>query len=104
MVRGWRRCGTYYYKFDLERSCCQPYVIRLDSTKFEISKSQRKVLKTFNKFLLGEIDENGKKMEAPAEQKKEPKPDLRQHEATLVEFAAKVLGLEPLEPAFLKSV
>lgn len=22
MDRGWRRCGTYYYKQDFEKSCC----------------------------------------------------------------------------------
>jgi len=22
MDRGWRRCGTYIYKYDLEGSCC----------------------------------------------------------------------------------
>ena len=22
MWRGWRRCGTYYYKWDFEQSCC----------------------------------------------------------------------------------
>lgn len=22
MDRGWRRCGTYIYKYDLEQSCC----------------------------------------------------------------------------------
>jgi arginine-tRNA-protein transferase len=51
MDRGWRRCGCYVYKYDLEQSCCQPYTIRLDITEFEISASQKKVLKKFNKFL-----------------------------------------------------
>ena len=37
MDRGWRRCGTYTYKYDLEKSCCQPYTIRLDVTEFIIS-------------------------------------------------------------------
>ena len=36
---GWRRCGTYYYKYDFEKSCCQPYTIRLDVTEFNIGKS-----------------------------------------------------------------
>lgn len=34
MDRGWRRCGQYIYKYDLEKSCCQPYTIRLDVTEF----------------------------------------------------------------------
>ena len=32
MDRGWRRCGEYFYKYDLEKSCCQPLTIRLDVT------------------------------------------------------------------------
>jgi arginine-tRNA-protein transferase len=39
MNYGWRRCGTYVYKYDLEQSCCQPYTIRLDVGEFKISKS-----------------------------------------------------------------
>lgn len=30
MDRGWRRCGTYYYKWDFLQSCCQPYTIRVN--------------------------------------------------------------------------
>ena len=60
MDRGWRRCGTYYYKWDFEQSCCQPYTIRLREEEFKISKSQKQVMKTFNKFLKGQIDMNGK--------------------------------------------
>ena len=51
MDRGWRRCGQYVYKYDLEKSCCQPYTIRLDVSEFAITKSQKKVLKKFNRFL-----------------------------------------------------
>lgn len=63
MDRGWRRCGTYYYKYDFEKSCCQPFTIRLDATEYQISHSQRKVMKNFNKFLLGKIDMTGKKID-----------------------------------------
>jgi arginyl-tRNA---protein transferase len=34
MDRGFRRCGTYIYKYDLEQSCCQPYTIRLNVNEF----------------------------------------------------------------------
>ena len=34
MDRGWRRCGDYSYKWDLEQSCCQPFTIRLDANEF----------------------------------------------------------------------
>ena len=60
MERGWRRCGAYYYKYDFTTACCQPYTIRLDVNEFEISKSQKKVLVKFNKFLNGEVDMGGK--------------------------------------------
>ena len=60
MDRGWRRCGTYFYKQDFEKSCCQPYTIRLTADDFVISKSQKKVAKTFHKFLNGQLDMNGK--------------------------------------------
>jgi arginine-tRNA-protein transferase len=53
MFLGWRRCGTYFYKNDLSKSCCQLYSMRLDVDKFNISKSQKKVLKNFRKFLAG---------------------------------------------------
>ena len=39
MDRGFRRCGTYIYKYDLEKSCCQPYTIRLNVNEFTISQS-----------------------------------------------------------------
>ena len=59
MNRHWRRCGTYAYKYDLEKSCCQPYPIRLDVTEFQIAKSQKKVLKKFYNYLM-----NGQKSAA----------------------------------------
>ena len=62
MDRGWRRCGTFYYKYDFLGSCCQPYTIRLDTNEYNISDSQKKVMKRFNKFLLGEIGMDGKKI------------------------------------------
>ena len=53
MFRGWRRCGTYYYKWDMEQSCCQPYVIRSSIDEFQPSKSQKQDLRKFNRFLKG---------------------------------------------------
>ena len=74
MDRGWRRCGTYYYKWDFLQSCCQPYTIRLNQEEFAISASQRQVLKKFNKFLKGEIDSSGKSVnprpQAPGKQQR----------------------------------
>ena len=34
MERGWRRCGDYYYKPDLQKSCCQLNTIRLEAENF----------------------------------------------------------------------
>lgn len=73
MNRFWRRCGTYAYKYDLEASCCQPYPIRLDVTEFQISKSQKKVLKKFYNYLL-----NGKKTENTDDKEMiEEKPEVK---------------------------
>ncbi|CAG8738815.1 7109_t:CDS:2, partial [Acaulospora morrowiae] len=51
--RGWRRSGTCLYKPDLRNSCCPQYTIRLDANKFQASKSQRKVVNRFNRFVEG---------------------------------------------------
>ncbi|EPT02754.1 hypothetical protein FOMPIDRAFT_1143185 [Fomitopsis schrenkii] len=78
--RGWRRSGEYCYKPDLKRSCCPQYTIRLGAGQFKPSKSQRKLLNRWNRFVLhGDHDENaeeathkntqnkqkGKKMDIP---------------------------------------
>ncbi|KAI1796274.1 arginine-tRNA-protein transferase [Ganoderma leucocontextum] len=52
MDRGWRRSGTYFYRPDLKRSCCPQYTIRLDALQFAPSKSQRKVVNKFNRFIM----------------------------------------------------
>ncbi|KZO98195.1 hypothetical protein CALVIDRAFT_562577 [Calocera viscosa TUFC12733] len=58
--RGWRRSGTYAYKPDMGRTCCPQYTIRLDvqpgGMGMRGSKSQRKALKAWNRFVLGEGD------------------------------------------------
>ena len=45
MERGWRRCGTYYYKLDLQRSCCKQWTHRMDVNEFKIKKDQKKTIK-----------------------------------------------------------
>lgn len=75
MDRGWRRCGTYVYKYDLEQSCCQPYTIRLDTTEFHLSQNQRKVLRRFNKYLEtgrdpSKLDDTIEKVPVPQPTKK----------------------------------
>jgi len=43
--RGWNRCGTFYYKPDLERSCCKLYTPRLEADKFVPRRDQIKALR-----------------------------------------------------------
>ena len=52
---GWSRSGLYFYKPDIESSCCPQYTIRLPVQEFEISKSQKKVIRK----LAAWIRENG---------------------------------------------
>ncbi|CAH2092903.1 unnamed protein product [Euphydryas editha] len=52
--RGWRRSGKYCYKPVLDVICCPMYTIRCRALEFKTSKSQKKVLKRFNKFLIGQ--------------------------------------------------
>ena len=51
MHGGWRRSGKYLYKPTNFATCCPCYTIRLRVADFQISKSQRKVLKNMDKFL-----------------------------------------------------
>jgi hypothetical protein len=48
--RGWRRSGTYLYRAWSEETCCPLYTIRLDTGKFQQSKTQRQAR------ALGSID------------------------------------------------
>ncbi|KAK5980841.1 Arginyl-tRNA--protein transferase 1 [Trichostrongylus colubriformis] len=49
------RSGKYIYKPTMNRTCCPQYTIRLDSTKFVLSRSQRRVLRQMNDFLKSDI-------------------------------------------------
>jgi arginyl-tRNA--protein-N-Asp/Glu arginylyltransferase len=65
MEKGWRRCGEYYYKPDMEKSCCQLNTIRLEAEKYVPNKKQRKIMGRFNRYLLGTYthkDEENKDM------------------------------------------
>lgn len=55
---GWRRSGRYCYKPDMRQSCCSSYTIRLDAAEFQISKTQRRVLTTMAKYLMGGPKDN----------------------------------------------
>ncbi|XP_018569087.1 arginyl-tRNA--protein transferase 1 isoform X2 [Anoplophora glabripennis] len=49
--RGWRRSGKYCYKPIMYETCCPQYTIKCDALNFSVSKSQKKVIKKFNKYL-----------------------------------------------------
>lgn len=51
LEKGWRRCGTYYYKPDVSKCCCRPYTIRLEVEKYRIRSSHLHSLKKFRNFL-----------------------------------------------------
>ena len=53
MLLGWRRCGDYYYKPDIQNSCCKLNTIRCDAVNFQMHKKQRKVMNKFNNYLQG---------------------------------------------------
>ncbi|CAH2043609.1 unnamed protein product, partial [Iphiclides podalirius] len=55
--RGWRRSGKYCYKPTLNVTCCPSYTIRCRALEYKASKSQKKILKRVNKFLLGETQQ-----------------------------------------------
>ncbi|WKX89494.1 hypothetical protein Q1695_008839 [Nippostrongylus brasiliensis] len=68
--KGWRRSGKYMYKPTMERTCCPQYTIRLDSSKFILSRSQRRVLREMNLFLKNDTKpRNAVREEAPVETK-----------------------------------
>ncbi|KAJ7047488.1 arginine-tRNA-protein transferase [Mycena alexandri] len=64
--RGWRRSGTWCYKPDLKASCCPSYTIKLDANNFKPSKSQRKLINRWNRFVL-----RGKQAESKPSKSKE---------------------------------
>ncbi|TKR95188.1 hypothetical protein L596_009389 [Steinernema carpocapsae] len=63
--RGWSRSGRYLYKPIMARTCCPQYTIRLDVNKFRLSRTQKRVLRNMNQFLVDDkrpsmkINENG---------------------------------------------
>lgn len=61
MLKGWRRCGSYYYKPDIPNSCCKLNTIRCDVSNFLPSKSQKKAKNRFDRFISGTKSESEKK-------------------------------------------
>ena len=50
--RGWRRSGRYCYKPTMDQTCCPQYTIKCDATQFQLTKSQKKILKKFRNFII----------------------------------------------------
>ncbi|XP_037033813.1 arginyl-tRNA--protein transferase 1 isoform X2 [Bradysia coprophila] len=64
--RGWRRSGTYCYKPKNDETCCPCYTIKCDISSFSLSKSQKKIIKKFNKFLIdGHRDKSDETVTSP---------------------------------------
>jgi arginine-tRNA-protein transferase len=57
MERGWRRCGTYYYKPNLQKSCCKLFTHRLEVQKYKPKKDQKKALKKVIAIAYEKIEE-----------------------------------------------
>lgn len=64
--RGWRRSGEYCYKPMMKTTCCRQYPIKLDVAEFQLTKSQKKLLKRVHKFLA-----TGKRSEGEKPEEKE---------------------------------
>ena len=50
MDRGWRKCQDYYYKPNNITSCCICSTIRMDTTKYKIRNSHKKIWNRWRKF------------------------------------------------------
>lgn len=61
--RGWRRSGEYCYKPMMKTTCCRQYPIKLDVAEFQLTKSQKKLLKRVHKFLATGKRSEGEKPE-----------------------------------------
>ena len=56
MERGWRRCGTYFYKPNLAKSCCKLFSHRLQVERFRIKKDQKKAVKKVIMMAYDKVD------------------------------------------------
>ena len=50
--RGFQRSGNFVYRPVMKSTCCPQYVVRMDVTKFKLSKSQRASIKKFKHYLV----------------------------------------------------
>ena len=76
--RGWRRSGKYCYKPVMNVTCSPQYAIRCEATRFRLSKSQKKVLKTMNDYLVKGARKEEKSVAATA-------PEVARQSSTTVD-------------------
>jgi len=109
--RGWRRSGRYCYKPTMDKTCCPQYTIKCDATTFQLTKSQKKVLKKFRNFVMkGEnppmtnmtsasnVDPNRSDSEPESESESEDEKEVMDVESTAqakAEQVEKELRLDP---------
>ena len=79
--RGWRRSGSWMYRPHLNDTCCPPFTIRLDACAFAPTKSQRKVEKRWRRYLDGELDDDGKRIDEGGEGDKDASRGGERHGA-----------------------
>ena len=79
--RGWRRSGCWMYRPHLNDTCCPLFTIRLDACAFAPSKSQRKVEKRWRRYLDGELDDDGKRIDEGGEGDKDASRGGERHGA-----------------------
>ena len=67
MERGWRRCGTYYYKPNMAKSCCKLFTHRSEAAKFVPKRDQRKAIKRVIMLAYDKVEStNTESREVPA--------------------------------------
>ncbi|KAJ3311652.1 Arginyl-tRNA--protein transferase 1 [Blyttiomyces sp. JEL0837] len=62
--RGWRRSGKYIYRPDMRLTCCPAYTIRLDSTKYKMSKGNKKVVRKVRRWCADGVGRVNKKIDS----------------------------------------
>jgi len=101
MDQGWRRCAKMCYKFQMDKTCCPAYTIKCDAVNFELSKSQKKILKKFRNFVI-----NGKNNDMSEKNKKHHDENFNYNEQVQVQVDPRPqkslvkpgLGPDPTKP------
>lgn len=103
--RGWRRSGCYCYKPRMESTCCPQYTIKCEILDFQMSKSQKKVIKKVNRYLAAGLPKKeqskdcGEQSMDQAEVGSNALPDLSLTDQAKVAKLSKreMLSIEPVD-------